>query len=97
VVGFADDVNSFDEAVHHFLEDAEGQGPTNELATYVNQWIYCSSCGMSFPCKLFYNTTSLNVQTLFKGKASSKGQNRKGKETSTKEEFAGQKSSKEIN
>ena len=57
VIGFADDVNSFDEIIHHFLEDAEGQGPTNKLTTYVNQWIYRSSCGMTFPCEFFYNSS----------------------------------------
>jgi hypothetical protein len=53
LIGFADDVNSFDNIVFSFLHDANG--PSHDLATFVNQWIYRSSCGMTFPCKFFYN------------------------------------------
>jgi hypothetical protein len=63
LIGFADDANSFDNIVHSYLKDADDPG--HDLATYVNQWIYRSSCGMTFPCELFYNSTSLNGQTLF--------------------------------
>jgi hypothetical protein len=57
------DVNSFDDIVHSYLKDADDPG--HNLATYVNQWIYRSTCGMTFPCERFYNSTSLNGQTLF--------------------------------
>jgi hypothetical protein len=63
LVGFADDVSSFDDIVNSFLKDADG--PSNDLATYVNQWIYRLSCGMTFPCEYFYNATSLNGHTIF--------------------------------
>jgi hypothetical protein len=63
LIGFANDISSFDDIVNSFLKDADG--PSNDLATYVNQWIYRLSCGMTFPCESFYNATSLNGHTIF--------------------------------
>jgi hypothetical protein len=62
LIGFADDVNSFDYIIFSFLQDANG--PSHNLPTYVNQWIYRSSCGMTLPCEFFYDSTSLNGQTV---------------------------------
>ena len=58
LIGFADDVNSFKDILFSLLQDTNV--PRHDLAKSVNQWIYRSSCGMTFPCKSFYNSTSLN-------------------------------------
>jgi hypothetical protein len=57
LIGLAGDVNSFDYIVHSYLKDADDPG--HNLTTYVNQWIYRSSCGTTFPCDFFYNSISL--------------------------------------
>ena len=61
LIGFSADVESFDQIVYDFLQENE----TDKLATYVNQWMYISIDGLSFPCSFYYNASNLNAQTLF--------------------------------
>ena len=63
IMGFSDNVYSLDTIVHSYLEDPQGIG--NNLTTYVNQWVYRSSCGMIFPCEFYYNSSSMTGQTIY--------------------------------
>ena len=63
LIGFADDGSSFDDIINSLLKDDDG--PSNDLATYMNQCIYCSSCGMTFPCEFFYNSGFLKWSNDF--------------------------------
>jgi hypothetical protein len=66
LVGFADDIESFDDIVHDFLNESndEEEEKGAKLATYVNQWMYHSSDGTFFACEFLYNSGSLSGTTL---------------------------------